>query len=264
MQDNQAFRALFTLPPVQTSASKSLIVPVMPTPKNETGDRELDAVLWLRDCIKTAHPVLIENALTAFKQIRTPAKELEKRFCNYLTRAGGGNPMAAIFGGFGFGNLEALARDTTERQSRKDEALARFGSIDALFAETAAETACKTALKGLRKKKGSIWGYDKAQASARFMKCPELVPATMADCLHSQAYERHLYQLRCASVEIAGEHWEQFQEHADFCFRQFAHIKPRTKDEALAVFEHLEANSGMEREEGPAILRNLIVSGWDC
>lgn len=262
MQDNGAFRALFTLPPMQTSASTDLIVPETPAPKNETGDRELDAVLWLRDCIKTAHPVLIEHALIAFKQIRTPAKELEKRFCDYLTRVSGGNPMAALFGGFGFGDLEALARNTTERQSRKDEALSRFGSIDALFAETAAETACKAALKGLRKKKDSIWGYDQEQASARFMKYPELVPATMADCLHSQAYERHLYQLRCASVEIAGEHWDQFQEHADFCFRQLAHIKPRTKDEAMAVFEHLEAVSGMDRKEGPAILRNLIASGW--
>lgn len=262
MQDNQAFRALFTLPPMQTSASTDLTVPETPAPKNETGDRELDAVLWLRDCIKTAHPALIDKALLAFKQIKTPPKELEDRYCAYLRAQSGGNPFAVIFGGFGFGDLEGLAKSTLDRQARKDEAMSRFGSIDGLFAPTPAEAACKAALKGLRKKKDLLWGYDHEKADARFMKHPELVPETMADCLHAQHYERTLYGLRCASVEMAGDHWPEFQEHADFCFRQLAHIKPRTKNEALAVFEYLEEYDATDRTEGPDILRNLIAGGW--
>ena len=261
MQDNQAFRALFTLPPVQTSASTALSVPATPTPKNETGDRELDAVLWLRDCIKTAHPALIEKALLAFRQIKTPAKDLEDRYRQYVVRVSNGH-FAAVFMTLGFANLESLAKSTMERQARKDEALSRFGTVDDLFADTPSEAACKAALKGLRKKKGSTWEYDAAKADERFMKHPALVPSTLADCLYAREYESTLYQLRNASVDMGGDHWPEFQEHADFCFRQLAQIAPRTKAEALAVFEHLEEHDAAGRAEGPDIIRNLISGGW--
>lgn len=263
MQDNQAFRALFALPPLQVSASTDLIVPETPAPKNETGDRELDAVLWLRDCIKTAHPALIERALTAFKAITTPADAIEKRYRDYLVRASGGNPVAALFGGFGFANLESLARDTMERQGRKDEAISRFGSVDALFALTPAESACRVALKGLRRHKDPLYGYDSDKARARFLKHPELVPSTISDCLHALDYEEQLYRLRAASVEMCGDHWHEFQEHVDYCFSMLAEIKPRTRAEAMAVFEYLETTDSMDREEGSAIVCNLVASGWD-
>lgn len=149
MQDNQAFRALFTLPPVQTSTSTALSIPKTPAPKSETGDRELDAVLWLRDCIKTAHPVLIDKALLAFKQIKTPAKDLEDRYRQYVTRASNGH-FAAVLMTFGFANLESLAKGTLERQARKDEAMSRFGTVEGVFADTPSEAACKAAVKGLR------------------------------------------------------------------------------------------------------------------
>ncbi len=261
MQDNQAFRALFTLPPVQTSASTALSIPETPAPKNETGDRELDAVLWLRDCIKTAHPVLIDKALLAFKQIKTPAKDLEDRYSKYVARVSNGH-FAAVLMTFGFTNLESLAKGTLERQARKDEAMSRFGTVEGLFADTPSEAACKAALKGLRKKKGSTWEYDTAKADGRFLKHPALVPATLADCLYAQAYEHTLYRLRSASVDMAGDHWPEFQEHVDFCFRQLAQIKPRSKAEALAVFEHLEEREATNRREGPDIIRNLISGGW--
>lgn len=261
MEDNKAFRALFALAPIQTSASTSLVVPDMPAPQEVTGDRELDAVLWLRDCIKTAHPVLINKALEAFKKIKTPAKDLEDRYRQYVARVSNGH-FAAVMMTFGFANLESLAKTTVERDAKKQEALARFGSVDGLFELTPAEAACKAALKGLRRNKDLIWGYDAAKADARFMKHPTLVPATLGDCIHAQEHERKLYGLRHASVEMAGDHWPEFQEHADFCFRQLACIKARSKDEALAVFEYLEEHDVTGRTEGPDIMRNLIAGGW--
>ena len=170
--------------------------------------------------------------------------------------------FAAVLMTFGFANLESLAKSALEKQARKDEAISRFGSIDGLFALTPAEAACKTALKGLRKNKDALWGYDHAKADARFLKHPALVPSTLADCLHAQAYEHTLYWLRSASVDMAGDHWPEFQEHVDFCFRQLAQIAPRNKAEALAVFEYLEEHDVTGRTEGPAIIRNLIAGGW--
>ena len=115
MQDNEAFRTLFTLPPIQISSSTALTIPDTPAPKNQTGDRALDAVLWLRDCIKTAHPVLIDQALAAFQKIKTPAKELEDRYGSYLLRTSNGSTFAAVLGSINFANLESLAKRTTER-----------------------------------------------------------------------------------------------------------------------------------------------------
>lgn len=262
MQDNSAFRSLFALPPLPASTSTDLIVPAMPEPKQETGDQELDAVLWLRECIGTAHPTLIKKALDAFNEIKTPAKDLEKRYCDYLVRASGGNTMAAIFGGFGFANLKSLAERVTEKQAKKHEALSRFGSVEKLFEDTPAEAACKAALKGLRKKKDVHWDcYDSEKADSRFMKHHELVPESLADCLLALEYGKDLYWLRQSSAEMT-DHWPEFQEHADFCFRQLAQIKPRTKDEALSVFEYLQVHDAMDRNEAPSILRNLISGGW--
>ena len=260
-QDNQAFRSLFTLPPVQTSASTALTVPEMPEPKVVTGDRELDAVLWLRDCIKTAHPALIDKAMGAFRQIKTPAKELEDRYCAWLRASSGGNPFAVVFGGLGFARLDDLAKDSIKRKARRGEAMARFGSAEEIFKLTPAEVLCKRSLSGLKESK--TWRkYDADAAARRFATVPDLVPHTLADCLHQQEYCDSLYWLRNEIDRDSSDPVLELGAHDDYCFAMLAKITPRTKDEALAVLAHIEQNDAKDREETPAILRNLITGGW--
>lgn len=259
--DNQAFRTLFTLPPLQTSTSTELMLPETPAPKNETGDRELDAVLWLQECVHTGHQALIDKALEAAKRIQTPMKELGLRYGNYLARKHGSAFMAA-FGSMGFGNLESQAKAAIERKEKQHAALSRFGSIDALFSETAAEIACKKALRGLKRNKDKHLQYDDVQATERFSKKPDLLPHTLADCLHEQTYWRDLYWLRASFENCAGDSYPAGQAHDDYCFAMLAKIAPRTKDEALAVFEYLDKCDAIDRTEGPDILRNLIAGGW--
>lgn len=261
MENNQAFRALFALPPIQASASTSIAVPEMPAPMAVTGDRELDAVLWLRDCIKTAHPVLIEKALQAFKQIKTPAKDLEKRYCDYLVKASGGNTLAAVFGGFGFADLEAWAKTSIKKQARRIEALARFGTKEALLNLTLAEEACKRALRGL--KRGKQWGeYEPAKVDARFCTKPELTPHTLSDCLYAQVYWSALYWLRNEFDIYSSDPHPAGRAHDDHCFRSMAAIAPRSKEEALTVYAYLDDSEKMDFTEAPDILRNLIAGGW--
>lgn len=259
--DNQAFRALFTLPPIAPSASTALTVPATPAPTAATGDRELDAVLWLRDCIKTAHPVLIEKALEAFKAIKTPAKDLERRYCDYLRNASGGNPFAAILGGFGFADLEDFAKTSIKKKARRDEALARFGTTEALFKLTPAEELCKKALRGIKRAKN--WGdYNLEEVEARFARRPELRPHTLADCLHEQAYWDALYWLRNEINMYGSDAHPAGSAHDDYCFVMLARIAPRSKEEALQVYQHLEEKEELDRNESPAIVRNLIAGGW--
>lgn len=263
MQDNQAFRALFSLPPIQTSTSTALTVPETPAPKVVTGDRELDAVLWLRDCIKTGHTALIAPALDAFKKIKTPPDQLETRYCAWLRENSGGNPLAVVFGGMGFANLAGLAQTSSEQLARRHDAMARFGSIEGLFKDTPAEAACKKALRGLKRSKTHSWlEYDSEQTDARFSRNGALAPHTLSDCLHGMEFSTTLYWIRHACEPHAGDHWPAFQAHDDFCFRSLGRIPPCSKEEALAVLEFLEVREYMDRDETPAILRNLVVSGW--
>lgn len=261
MENNEAFRALFTLPPVQMSSSTALTVPETPAPKTVTGDRELDAILWLRDCIKTGHQTLIAPALEAFKRVQTPAKELEDRYCAWLRVTNENNPFALILGGFGFANLESLAKDSIKGKARRDEAIARFGTADELFRLTPPEDLCKKALRGLKRSKD--WGeYDAAAAVERFAKLPELVPHTLADCLHQQHYCDSLYWLRNEIDMYSSDADPAGRAHDDYCFAMLANIPPRSKEEALQVYQHLEDKDGMDRNESPDILRNLIAGGW--
>lgn len=263
MQDNQAFRELFSLPPIQASTSTALTVPETPAPKVVTGDRELDAVLWLRDCIKTGHEGLMATALEAFGKICTPADQLQKRYDAWLLESSAGNSFGVFLRGMGFSDLAGLAQTSREHFARRHDALARFGSVKNLFRDTAAEAACKKALRGLKRSKPHGWlEYDSEQTDARFSAHQALAPHTLADCLHGMEFSTTLYWIRHACEPNAGDHWPAFQAHDDFCFRSLARIPPCSKEEALAVLEFLEAREYMDRDETPAILRNLVASGW--
>lgn len=259
MTDNQAFRALFTLPPIQASASTALTVPEMPSPKVVTGDREIDAVLWLQECVQTGHQVLIDKALEAAKRITTPMKDLGLRYGQYLARQHG-SAMFAALGSMGFGELESQAEGAIERQRKRHLALSRFGTEEALFSDTPAEAACKKALRGLKCNKSTHYLYDDDLAEERFAKKVDLLPATLADCLYGQAYWDDLYALR--SPFGSGDAPAYSYAHDSFCFGLMAKLAPRSKDEALAVFDYMEERDGTDRMEGPAILRNLIAGGW--
>lgn len=258
MTDNQQLRELFTLPPIQSSANTALAAPEMPPQQTVTGDREVDAVLWLQQVVKTGNQALIDKALEAAKRITTPMEELGRRYADHIVRSTG-NTLGAAFASFGFGDLEDQAKRAVQRAARQHEALSRFGTVDALFANTPAEKACKKALRGL--KRADFMGYDGPDAAERFAKHSNLTPATISDCLHVIAYWDALYWLRADTVEHGGDILEQAAAHKYYCRDMMAIIAPRNKAEALAAFEHLlEDGEGIQDRE--TTLRNLITSGW--
>lgn len=95
-RDNDQHRALFTLPPIKASAETLLSVPELPLQQAVTGNRDLDALLWLRDVISTGQPGPIATALEAAKKIKTPRKQLEERYRAYLTITHPNNLFAAL------------------------------------------------------------------------------------------------------------------------------------------------------------------------
>lgn len=257
--NNDALRALFALPPIRESASTALGIIEMPKQSVTTGDREVDAVLWLQNIVQSGHQAYIDKALEAVKRIETPMKELENRYAEYLRRSGA-HVFQIMFGTMGFGDLESQSKAAIEKATRRHDALGRFGSIEALFADTAAEKACKKALRGL--KRDDMAFYDDEQARERFSSHPALVPATMDDCLYVMAYDQSLYELRHAAGDC-GDSLPQAYAHECYCRSMMAHIKPRDLCEALAAFDYVQREHG-DSSEAPAILRNLVLSGWEA
>ena len=253
-RDNQAHRQLFSLPPILVSESTALTVPTLPPQDVVTGDKELDAVLWLRQVIKTGQAELIGKAMEAAKRIKTPLKELEDKYMKHLVSRNPGN-WTVVFETFGFADLDGLAEKSTTKLSRQHEAVSRFGSVDALFADTPAEQFCIATLKGL-KRKSDFGDYDDAQADARFKARADLMPNTLSDCLAEMAYWHDLYTLR--NAHGAGDSGPQAYARECFAFRSLAHIRPHTKPEAVAVLRYLAASERMDSDETDAILLNLV------
>jgi hypothetical protein len=254
------FRELFTLPPIKESSSTALSVPAMPAQTVTTGDREVDAVLWLQEVVRTGHQGHIDNALVAVRMIKTPMKVLEGRYMDYL-RASGAHPLQIAFGTMGFGDLEKQAKHAVIRAKRRHEALARFGSIEAIGKDTPAEQACRKALRGLKRNDTGL--YDDEQVRERMSGHPNLVPTTVEDCLYARAYWRDMYWLRSAAMDF-GDSSAEGSAHDWYCLAMLTHIQPRNLDEAVSAFDHLRDNDSLDSSDSPSIMRNLIVSGWEA
>lgn len=250
--DNPRLRALFTLPPRQDSAATKVAAVELPEQRTVTGDKELDAMLWLRETIQTGHPAFIDKALDAATRIKTPPKELERRYAQYLATTTG-NTMAAAFGSIFFADLESLAKRVREKTINRTEAAARFGTDDPDMM-TEADRFCIRVLKGA--KEGQFGGIDDDDAAARFQEHPELVPHTLEDCLYELAFHRDLYRLRCAATDWDGP--QELYARERFTVSLLAQIRPRHKAEAKAVLQYLIDYDHKDDNHFDATLENLL------
>ena len=182
--DNQALRALMTLPPIKANEGTAVVVaPELPLQEAVTGIPDLDAMLWLRAVVATEHPDHIARALEAVKRIKTPAKEIEGAYAMWV-RARHGD-MAGVFASIGFADLKRHAEEVTRDAAIRAEALARFGTTEALLGESHADRAIAEALSSLD------WSHGEANPAevAELLKArPDLLPMTLADCLHELIY----------------------------------------------------------------------------
>lgn len=253
-RDNVKHRAMFTLPPIRVTDQALPSVQELPAQQWVTGDKEVDALLWLRSVIATGQAGAIATALEASKKIKTPLKELEKRYTDFLRLNNPGNPFAT-FASIGFGDLEPLANRSVIQHQRRVEAAARFG--DDIWLDTQPEAFCLDTLRGLELV-GRFGDLDKAQVAERFKAFPALMPNTLYDCLHELAYWNQLYLLRNAIDRDASDGPREASARDWFVFGLLAEIRPRDKQEALAVFRYMVDSDRDKMTESEAILCNLI------
>ena len=242
---------MFTLPPLQSSGETLPAVPELPPQQVVTGDKEIDALLWLRLVIETGEPARIAQAKEAAGKITAPLKELEQRYGKWLV-AQGGHPFAGMFS-IGFADLDGLAKHSIERRANETEAIGRFG--DALWDDTQAEAFCLESLRGLETE---TWDYPPELVAERFKAHPELMPHTLSDCLHELAYWDDLYRLRRACSKDYDTHQEVWSRDQFIFTVMLAELRPRNRDEARATLRHLLDSERRDWKEVDRILDNLI------
>ena len=258
-QNNFELRKLMSLPPIKSSEINAVALPPELPPQNAvTGDQEVDAALWLEAVVGSGNTTHIKMALEAIKAIKTPLKELGKRYSAYMVATNPGNFLAGIRF-VDFGDLTALANRAITECQRKNKALSAFGSVNALFAESPAEKFCIKVLRGI-KEDGSYF-LPQDNCNKRFLKHTDMMPSTLDDCLFEIAYWDEMYSLRNSFG--TGDHSAQVNARTDFLYHMLALIHPRDKAEALDVLEYiLERDS--DRNGNAAILRNLVGgSAWN-
>ena len=100
--------------------------------------------------------------------------------------------------------------------------------------------------------------FDKDEVATRFKKYAAFMPQTLSDCLHELEYWSSLYRLRNAVDRDAAEPVPEATARDWFVFGLLAEIRPRGKDEAMAVFRYLIDDNRMGMTETESILANLI------
>ena len=250
LSDNPKHRLMFTLPAIKHSVSTQLAAVVMPSQRTVTGDLEIDAVLWLREVIATGDPLAIERALQAVANIKTPLAEIEKRYANHLRKNGGGS-MFAAFKSIGFADIEGHVKKSKTTALRKAEAAARFGNDPDLMTE-----AERWAIRVLDDVDVGLMDSDRSGIADRFKQHPELMPHTLADCLHELSFWDDLYWLKQAAD--AGEPAQECYEREHFIFDLMADIRPRNREEATAVLQYIIDHERKDDRSADAILFNLV------
>ncbi|MDV7210782.1 hypothetical protein [Azotobacter beijerinckii] len=259
-RDNLGHRAFFTLPPFRPSTTTDLNARTAPPQRTVTGDKEVDALLWLRECIETGDEALICLALEASKRITTPHRELDERFREWeaMPYRLGLKPGIPPFRFYGLHELEGLARSLLARAKDRAEAAGRFANINV---DTDQEHWCCVVLSGLEPDRMGF--YDKAEAAERFRAHPDLMPQTPADCLHELAFWSDLHRLRGASHESPGAGTYE-GPHEAYARRHFvegllAEIRPRSREEAKTVFRWLlHEQRNYQLADLDAVIGNLI------
>lgn len=258
-RDNAKLREFFRLPEIVASTCTGLQPPVAPPqPVAVTGDKDLDAVLWLRQVVQTGDADLIAKAMQAAERIKTKPDELEKRYGDYLMRASGGNTMQAVFGSIGFATLKGLANRVLGNQARRREAIARYGSEQAVFATLPQEQFCMDALALVPAAAIGWHDYDPELVNAAFAQQTELVPHTLADCLYELEFWGALYHLR-NGWDNAGDDLPEVNARRHYIEAHcLSTIRPKTRDEAKVVLRFMAEHEMFDRSETDAVLENLV------
>lgn len=250
---NPKHRDFFKLPEPaigSTGDNQELAVVEPPPQRVQTGDKEVDAILWLREMIQTGQPALIEYALAMASRLdEDTLRAIESRYAAILVSQRGA--LVAAFSSMGFCNLEGLARGTLEKKAGRERAVSVFGEGD--YFTTPQEQFCIDTLEGLETNQ---FGYHTPEdIESRFNQHKDLMPWTLADCVRELQFWRELYKHKDALFDCELDQATYGREA--FIRLLMTRIKARDKDEIRLVWDYL-VEQELQADELNPIVENLL------
>lgn len=249
--DNPKHSALFKLPePIPQRFSNEVAAQVKPPLPRDTGNQDLNSLLYIREIIKTGSLDLIEKAREAFALIENP-KRLENIYSDWLIK--NDDSMFSTFASWNCSDIERLIKSTLETKSYALEAAKLFDQSTNPFLETQADVVARQILKPL---KPESMGLYKDEAAAKlFKQYTEIIPHNLTQCLSELEFWDHLYKIR-SSVGFGDSPPESFSREC-FVRELLTEIRPRDKEEALMVANYAETLEGFDDSYPWRLMRNL-------
>jgi hypothetical protein len=257
---NPEHRRLFAIPHPKPSDSTALAVPQLPEARTVTGDREVDAMLWLKEVCQTARDVaIVDRALEAAAKIQTPAKAIEDRYVAWLRLQPELHPLQIAFASIGIADIERHAETARERIAKHAEGMAAFGSYEVAMNDTPAERMVFETVGAVLDGE-ELWRAKSDRLGALFTE--SVNPATLTECMAELRYWQWLHDIRWRMGQT--EHPDEFQGDDDridarrwFVEGLLTELAPVDRAEAIHVADGLKSVVD-EAERRAEILEHLL------
>jgi hypothetical protein len=206
--ENPEHQRLFAIPQGAPSASTALTVQHLPEQVCVTGDREVDACLWLGQVCRTATDLrVLDKALEASTRLTTSADVLEKRYRDWLVARPGAHALAGL-SAFGLADIQRKVKQARERIRVNAEGRVVFGSYEAAMAHTPAEQMLAETVGELPEGSDDFWWkWSTEQLAEVFSQAVN--PASLAECVTELQYWQWLYRIRkhmCLTKYLGGDY----------------------------------------------------------
>ena len=231
---NPKHQAFFRLPAPALAVSDTTEVAVVEPPPRiaQTGDRGVDAFLWLREMVDTGQPALIQHAVELAAKVDSKQRqEIERAYTHAMVALHG--KFVGALKSVGFCNIEGRAERALKEKAERDKAVSIFG--DGEYFTTPQERFCIDALEGMTQSNPGF--YDLQEIETSFNKHKELMPWTLADCIRELEYWRELYHYKYALFDCELDPETYARE--DYVRLLMGRIKPRSKEETRQVWEYM-------------------------
>ncbi|KMW73327.1 hypothetical protein TI10_09605 [Photorhabdus luminescens subsp. luminescens] len=211
MTDNLKHKTLFAIPEPSYSTALATVKP-LPVQRKITGNKQVDAYLWVLEVIKTNESAHLDAAEEALKKLKITPKEAQKKYSDYLMKSGV-HAFQIAFGTISMDNPQGYIDRAKEQIKEAVKVRASFASYEAALELTEPE---KLMLVGelaeiyepfyywneKEQAEGCMYGdrvnetdkLRKATAKGFTEQLPE--PHTLSDVIREFLYWDWLYQMR--------------------------------------------------------------------
>nr|WP_237388286.1 helix-turn-helix domain-containing protein [Xenorhabdus sp. Sc-CR9] len=279
MTDNTVHKTLFTIPEPGYSTAIATVKP-LPVQRKITGNKQVDAYLWVLEVIKTNEPAHLDAAEVALKKLKITPKAAQQKYADYLMKSGA-HAFQVAFGTLSMDNPQGYISRAKEQIKAAAKVRGIFASYEAALELTAPE---KLMLMGELAEiyepfhywseeehaQGCMYGdrineidtLRKATAKGFAEQLPE--PHTLSDVVREFLYWDWLSQMRnVAAKELDpggyGDERYYIYDREEYLEEKLTTIQPISRQEAIDVCKWvLEEERFHDRELTDRIILNLV------